>query len=91
MEELRKVEVFKDGVWKEIQFVDLEVGDNYRMFESDGEPVVGKGAGDPIFEGTTAWVVTKAPYEHPDSGVLTVECTTIAATALLKMYGGEEV
>ena len=71
MEELRKVEVFRDEEWKEIKFEELQVGDKYRMFESEGVPVVGKGM---EFEGTTEWIVTKNPYYHNKGRVLEVGC-----------------
>ena len=71
MEELRKVEVFKDNKWKELYFKRLQVGDKYRMIEPDGSPVIGEGK---KFEGTTEWVVTKGPYRRPKDEVWTVEC-----------------
>ena len=77
MGELRKVEVFKDDVWKEIQFEDLKVGDKYRMFEPDGSPVVVIGDGGK-FEGATEWIVTKGPYKREKDGVWTVECECLA-------------
>ena len=67
MEELRKVEVFKDNKWSEIQFVDLEVDDRFRMFEPDGSSVVG-------LEGITEWLVTKGPRYHNKGTALEVEC-----------------
>ena len=67
MEELRKVEVFKDDGWSEIQFVDLEVDDKFRMFEPDGSPVIG-------LAGATEWLVTKGPRYHNKGRTLEVEC-----------------
>lgn len=67
MEELRKVEVFRDNGWSEIQFVDLAVDDKFRMFEPDRSPVVGLG-------GITEWLVTKGPRYHNKGTVLEVEC-----------------
>ena len=67
MEELRKVEVLKNDGWKEIQFIDLEIDDKFRMFEPDGSPVVGLG-------GITEWAVTRAPYRRTEDEVWTVEC-----------------
>ena len=67
MEELRKVEVFKDDGWLEIQFKELEVDNKFRMFEPDGSPVIG-------LAGVTEWIVTKGPYRRTEDEVWTVEC-----------------
>jgi hypothetical protein len=67
MEELRKVEVFRDKEWSEIQFKNLEVNDKFRMFDPDGTPVIGLG-------GVTEWAVTKGPYRRTEDEVWTVEC-----------------
>ena len=66
MEKFRKVEVFKDNEWLEIQFKELEVDNRFRMFEPDGSPVLGSA-------GITEWVVTKGPYRRDEDGVWTVE------------------
>jgi hypothetical protein len=67
MEELRKVEVLRDGEWSEIQFKELEVDDKFRMFEPDRSPVIG-------LAGAIEWVVTKGPYRRTEDEVWTVEC-----------------
>jgi len=66
MSELRKVEVLKDGLWEEIEFIELEVGNKFRMFDSPEEPVIGH-------DGTTEWIVVKGPYRRRKDEVLTVE------------------
>jgi hypothetical protein len=38
----RKVLVNRAGEWTEISFSELNKGDNFRMFESSGEEVIGK-------------------------------------------------
>jgi hypothetical protein len=37
--ELRTVQVNRNGSWKEIDFSELNKGDNFRLFEPTGEPV----------------------------------------------------
>jgi hypothetical protein len=37
--EIRTVEVYRRGQWEEIHFKDLCHGDNFRMFESNGDSV----------------------------------------------------
>lgn len=37
----RKIEIYKDNHWQEIDFHNLKTGDKFRMFEPSGEPVVG--------------------------------------------------
>jgi hypothetical protein len=54
MDNLRIVEVQRDG-WQQLRLMDLMPGDVFRMFESEGEPVVGN-------DGETEWVVRNAPY-----------------------------
>jgi hypothetical protein len=39
----RKVEIKKDGEWIESSMKNVKEGDVFRMFESNGDPVVGKG------------------------------------------------
>ena len=87
MEELRKVEVFRDNEWKGIKFEELQVGDKYRMFEPDGFPVIGKGMD---FDGTTEWLVTKAPCEN-ENGVLTVVCVVAGIGVQWREITKEEI
>ena len=42
MKELRKVEIFENGQWNEIEFKDLKLGNKFRLFEPDGERVIDK-------------------------------------------------
>lgn len=45
----RTIEVFRDDEWKEVQeMYELRRGDSFRLFEPDGEPVVGSN-GETIF------------------------------------------
>lgn len=55
----RKVEVNRDGTWKEIRFNELNKGDNFRMFESDGEPVLD-------LKGNSILYSTSEPYKNED-------------------------
>jgi hypothetical protein len=41
--QLRKIEVFKNGQWNAILMQDVKMGDVIRMFEPDGERVIGSG------------------------------------------------
>ncbi len=43
MEQLRKVEVIRDGKWVETPLREVVTGDTFRMFEPDGEPVEDQG------------------------------------------------
>ena len=43
MEQLRRVQVKMDGQWIDSTMKDIKNGDVFRMFESDGEMVVGTG------------------------------------------------
>lgn len=40
MNELRKVQKLNNGIWEDIEFQNLKLGDTFRLFESDGEPVI---------------------------------------------------
>jgi len=51
----RKVEVFTDDGWEEIEFENLKVNDIFRMFESDGEPVEGE-------KGSHIFIAKSNPY-----------------------------
>lgn len=65
MEDLRKVEVLKDGKWQEIEFKKIHKGDIFRLFESTGEPVMDN-------NGKTEFVAKNEPYMTSD-GVLGVD------------------
>jgi hypothetical protein len=70
---LRRVEIFSEGEWKEILFKDLKRGDLFRMFDGNVQhEFVGT---DSAFIGTKEWIVDSEPYEN-DDGVLTVNCIT---------------
>ena len=69
----RYVHVFRNGTWHEdIDFLDMQPGDIFRMFESWGAPV---GDGKGVFEFT----VKEAPFVRED-GVHTVEADTARIT-----------
>lgn len=52
---LRIVEVEKDGIWTEVNFRDLKIGDKFRMFDPpELSPVKDN-------EGYTEWFVTTNP------------------------------
>lgn len=40
MEDLRRVEILRNGQWQEVDFGFIKAGDIFRMFEATGEPVV---------------------------------------------------
>lgn len=42
MQDARKVEVYADGQWTEVEFEDVVQGDKFRIFEETGEPVYDK-------------------------------------------------
>lgn len=58
--DIRTVEVNRNGIWKEISFMELNKGDNFRMFESNGDPVIDK-------NGNTIFYSTSEPYKNNDS------------------------
>jgi hypothetical protein len=54
--DLRQVEIMVDGVgWTPCKFSDVLKGDQFRLFEFTGEPVVD--------EGQTEWVADKNAYQ----------------------------
>lgn len=55
MNELRVVEVYTVNGWQEVEMSDLRVGDRFRMFEPNGDPVVNRN------DGTSEWVVQTPP------------------------------
>ena len=55
MVDMRKVEVFRDEGWTEINFSELGEGDKFRLFESTGEKVV-----DP--KGRGVWIASGKPF-----------------------------
>lgn len=63
MEEKRRAERFVDGQWIEVEFLDLKVGDKFRLYEPDGTPV------DHDYE----WIATSNAYINQDTGVGTIE------------------
>jgi hypothetical protein len=65
MEDMRKVEVLKNGKWQSIEFKDICKGDIFRLFESTGEPVIDN-------NGKTEFVAKSEPYITSD-GVLGVD------------------
>lgn len=72
-EDLRVVELKQGGEWKRVKMMDLKIGDLFRMFNPDGEPVLWDGCGEfiaggqPYIDETTAgrW------------GVMTYSCDLI--------------
>lgn len=58
---LRHVEVYKDGVWREMKFSSIRKGDVFRLFEDDAREVR-----DP--QGNTTFIALKDanPYDNPD-------------------------
>lgn len=49
--DMRKVELFKNDEWREIDFKQLKEGDKFRVFESTGEKVI-----DP--KGHSEWIAS---------------------------------
>lgn len=54
MSDKRTTEIWEEfphqgPAWKEVSFQDLKKGDKFRLFEPDGEPVVGDEEGKAIF------------------------------------------
>lgn len=43
MDELRKVEVFVDGEWKQVRLRDIKIHQSFRLFEPNGDPVMWDG------------------------------------------------
>lgn len=74
MEKFRKVEVLRAGIWYNSDFTDITNGDMFRMFESDGTPVIGE-------DGSYIFKAESEVYNHPDSGVLTVNTVEIVANS----------
>lgn len=62
-EEKRKAELFVDGQWIEVRFLDLKIGDKFRLYEPDGTPVAHD------FE----WIATSDAYINQENGVGTIE------------------
>lgn len=64
-QDTRKVEKLADGTWHEVPFSELRKGDDFRLFEPDGEPVV-----DP--DGKTIWRALSDPFINA-KGQLAIE------------------
>lgn len=63
--DIRTVEVNRNGTWKEISFMELNKGDNFRMFESNGDIVLDR-------EGNTVFYSTSEPYKN-EEGIWSIE------------------
>jgi hypothetical protein len=63
--DMRTVQVNRDGIWKEISFKELNKGDNFRMFEETGEPVID-------LNGETIFYSTSEPYRN-DVGIWEID------------------
>lgn len=51
----RTVERLVHGKWVPVEFMDLKSGCTFRLFESDGTPVVDQ-------KGKTEWIAASKPY-----------------------------
>lgn len=66
---LRKVEVFKKGMWQSTPFHMLTKGDIFRLFEPDGESVTDR-------DGTNKWqAVSDRAYDNGTT--FEIECVPI--------------
>lgn len=65
--ELRTVLVNRSGSWKEINFNELNKGDNFRLFEPNGDEVIDEKGGNIFYS-------TSEPYKN-DDGIWTIETT----------------
>lgn len=65
MNDMRKVQIYKNNKWRDIDFMQLKQGDKFRMFEPDGEPVISPQSG------TSEWITTTDIYLN-DEGNLTI-------------------
>lgn len=45
----------RDGSWEPVEFMELTIGDVFRIYEQDGEPVVDQ-------KGRKEWVAAGKPY-----------------------------
>lgn len=58
--DIRTIQVNRNGTWKEISFMELNKGDNFRMFESTGEEVLDA-------KGNAILYSTSEPYKNKDN------------------------
>lgn len=63
--EARKTEVFRDGNWIEIDFLNLKKGENFRLFEQTGEEVYN-------LSGMTIFQSISSPYEN-ENGIWQID------------------
>ena len=64
---LRVVEVNRDDEWQRVRFMDLKIGDRFRLFESEG--------GEPVLRdnGEAEWVAQGDAYVENDAGTIEVD------------------
>lgn len=53
-----------DDTWEPVEFMELTIGDTFRIYEQDGEPVIGQ-------NGHNEWIATSKPYINKD-GIPTI-------------------
>lgn len=64
--DFRTVQRLEGDKWVNIEFNQLRLDDNFRMFESTGEQVIGLG-------NTTEWVATSNPFLDKDNKMWMIE------------------
>lgn len=60
----RKAKILVDGLWIDVSFKDIKMGDKFKLFESDGEQVKDN-------SGEIEWVAACDPFYNSE-GVLTI-------------------
>jgi hypothetical protein len=63
--DMRTVEVNRNGIWKAIDFKKLNKGDNFKMFEPTGEPVIDN-------NNNTVFYSTSEPYKN-ENGIWQID------------------
>ncbi|WP_409305684.1 hypothetical protein [Peribacillus sp. SCS-155] len=63
---MNRIEVFREGSWKEIGFADLNAGDQFRMYQEDGSPFLDSIHGELLSAAST-------PYFDDELGTWLIE------------------
>jgi hypothetical protein len=63
--EMRTVQVNRNGLWQSINFRDLNEGDNFRLYEPNGDAVVDT-------KGNEVFYSTSEPYKN-EEGIWTID------------------
>lgn len=85
----RRIEVRRGDAWVETEMKEIRNGDVFRMFESNGDPVVGDG---PILDGATEYIATEDAHQGcpmEDEGIWGCRCEPAHAFVYAKL--GDEI